>query len=227
MDFKKCFCLMTLMVICCCFVSGCVSHDDATDNSPDSIVPVIDNIDTDTDTYESTTSTDNSEPLFSIPDAYAKGEGFDYMDDARNNHIRVKIEKDTGQFLDSYYYYEDSTKEKVTLTPDRGMKYYVVFVHYYHEGLAVAEQPSNITTPSIAFHRLRDSDGNVYRPIHLNIWGSITSIRGDYYIPTTLGRLEDMRGYLIYEVPETFTEDGSYITIKLGKWGTPAWDLGM
>ena len=106
------------------------------------------------------------------------------------------------------------------------MKYYVVFVHYYHEGLAVAEQPSNITTASIAFHRLRDSDGNVYRPLHLNQWGPITSIRGDYYLPTTLGRLEDMRGYLIYEVPETFIEDGSYITIKLGKWGTPAWKLG-
>lgn len=217
--------LFIAILIVFCFVSGCISNLSDDNDSLESENNRTESVDTNGSTEEPTTTEENT-PSFFIPNAYAKGEGFDYMDDARNNHIRVTIEKNSGQFLDSYYYYEDSTKKKVIITPEEGMKYYVVFVHYYHEGLAVAEQPSNITTASIAFHRLRDSDGNVYRPLHLNQWGPITSIRGDYYLPTTLGRLEDMRGYLIYEVPETFIEDGSYITIKLGKWGTPAWKLG-
>ena len=225
MNLKNALFIAILMVFCFCFVSGCISNLSDDNDSLESENNRTESVDTNGSTEEPTTTEENT-PSFFIPNAYAKGEGFDYMDDARNNHIRVTIEKNSGQFLDSYYYYEDSTKKKVIITPEEGMKYYVVFVHYYHEGLAVAEQPSNITTASIAFHRLRDSDGNVYRPLHLNQWGPITSIRGDYYLPTTLGRLEDMRGYLIYEVPETFIEDGSYITIKLGKWGTPAWKLG-
>lgn len=215
--------------------SGCVSPaiNDAnsqnsilTVDSPDQEITNDSSIDKEVEEKEA-----SSIQKFVIPKAMPRGEYYDFTDDTRDNKLKVTVVKNTGKKISSVDILDPSLDERVTLTPEPGNVYYYLFVSYTHSGLRSLDQPvQTVTTPSIAFHRLYDADGNMYRPLQLNVRYTY-SFYGKYYQPTILERMntekdiKTFEGYLIYEVPSDFTSDGAYLTIKLGKWGTPAWKL--
>ena len=222
------FCLGVTAVLSLGIVmSGCVASENTVHAAaaPTETPPASDILDTGTDAGSNTQKV----LPFSVDsdgDALARGEYYWYQDASRSNDIKVTVRKNSGKFTNSFSYVDSSTERERKFTPDEGKTYFYVFVVYKHDGHRRDTDITEITTPAVAAHRLIDKDNNFYRPIYVSMWNSVDSISGGkYYQPTTLGRLEDMLGYLIYEVPKDFTPEGAYLSIKLGKWGTPKWRL--
>ncbi len=160
---------------------------------------------------------------FSIEGAFSRGENYVYMDSKEYNRISVTVPEDTGKFTHTFSYIDEDTKHETTMTAPEGEKYYYLVISYRHAG-HLDGKTETISPPKLKNHILVTST-KTYKPLSIAALGDSTSI-GKSYTADKIERLQTDGSTLIYEVPEEFTPEGSYLTVNLGTtWGKQTWKL--
>lgn len=189
--------------------------------------PLIASIDTgEVDTGENDTE-ENPEPaeeeVFSIEGAFSRGENYVYMDSKEYNSISAMVPRDSGKFTHTFSYIDEDTKHKITMTAPEGKKYYYLVISYRHAG-HLDGKTETVSPPKLKNHILVTST-ETYKPLSIAALGDATSI-GKSYTGDKIERLQTEGSTLIYEIPEEFTCEDSYLTVNLGTtWGKQTWKL--
>ncbi len=170
-----------------------------------------------------TTDTPVSEEIITIDGAFERGTPFTYLDTKEYNRITVSVPRESGKFTRSIIYMDEATKKEIMITPKEGNIYYYVLVSYIHAG-HLDGKTQTITPPKLNAHILTHGK-KTYKPLSINAVNDGLSI-GKLYTNAKVDRLEKEDGLLIYEVPEDFTRENSYLTINLGTvWEKRTWKL--
>lgn len=170
-----------------------------------------------------TTDKSVAEETITIEGAFERGTPFTYLDSKEYNRITATVPLESGKFTRSLIYMDEATKKEIMTTPKEGNIYYYVLVSYIHAG-HLDGKTQTITPPKLNAHVLTHGK-KTYKPLNINAVNDGLSI-GKLYTNAKVDRLEKEDGLLIYEVPEDFTRENSYLTVNFGTiWGKQTWKL--
>ena len=157
-------------------------------------------------------------PIVSPAEALPLGERYTYDDPAGENMISLLVESTRIVTVYEAFPANESTEQ---IEAGEGRAFLLVVVKGTNLGHKGDSDLYTIETPGKDAFTL-EYQGVTFVPLNVPAY----TLYGESFDRKTLERYESEKGYIYFDVPETFEATGATLRADLGDAGTPPWDLG-